>query len=167
MSLTSMGKVIKVLVLDDEVSFLDLCKEFFQREKCILADFVTSPTRALEMAAEGDYQVIVSDHSLPGMDGLQFLRALRSLHRTMPFILLTGNGSEGLAIEAVQNGADFYMQKAGNPSSMFSQLLKTVRALGDSDRVAECLSDPFQVYSKGNVLFVSNGGERVLAAASK
>jgi hypothetical protein len=44
-----------------------------------------------------------------------------------------------------------------------------MRALDDNGRnkIAECLPDPFQVFSKGGVLFVGNGGERVLAAASR
>jgi DNA-binding response OmpR family regulator len=168
MSVTSGADKIKVLVLDDEVSFLDLCQEFFSRDKGVQADFVSSPAMALEMVAEGDYHVIVSDHTLPDMDGIQFLRALRSLHQHMPFILLTGKGREGLAIEAVQNGADFYMEKAGSPSTMFAQLISTIKALRDGrTKIAECLPDHFEVFSNGGVLFVSNGGERVLAAVSR
>jgi DNA-binding NarL/FixJ family response regulator len=102
------------------------------------------------------------------MDGIQFLRALRSLHQHMPFILLTGKGREGLAIEAVQNGADFYMEKAGSPSTMFAQLISTIKALRDGrSRIADCIPDHFEVFSQGGVLFVSNGGERVLAAVSR
>jgi DNA-binding response OmpR family regulator len=120
MSAISGAYRIRVLVLDDEVSFLDLCREFFDRETGVQAEFVTSPAKALEMVAEGDYHVIVSDPTLPGMDGIQFLRALRSIHQHLPFILLTGKGREGPAIEAVQNGADFYMEKAGSPRTMFA-----------------------------------------------
>ncbi len=162
-------KKIKVLILNDESSFLDLCREFMQKDGGMQADYVSSPAKALEMVSQGDYQVIVSDHTLPGMDGLQFLRALRSLHQQVPFVLLTGNGREGLAIDAVQNGADFYMERAGNPNSMFEQLTRTIKALGGHGRscLVECLSDPFQVFSKGGMLFISNGGERVLAAASR
>jgi DNA-binding response OmpR family regulator len=169
MSMTSGADKIRVLILDDEVGFLDLCREFFGRDDGVQAEFVSSPVKALEMAGEGDYHVIVSDHTLPGMDGIQFLRALRSLHQRMPFILLTGNGREGLAIEAVQNGADFYMEKAGSPSSMFEQLIGTIRALVDNGRtrIADCLPDRFEVFSKGGVLFVSNGGERVMAAIDR
>lgn len=169
MSMTPKADRIKVLVLDDEVGFLDLCREFFLREDGVQAEFVSSPATALEMAADGDYHVIVSDHTLPGMDGIQFLRALRSLHQRMPFILLTGHGREGLAIEAVENGADFYMEKAGSPSSMFEQLISTVRVLADHGRtrIADSLPDRFEVFSKGGVLFLSNGGERVLAAIDR
>jgi len=161
------GKRIKVLVLDDEVDFLDLCREFLGREEGLEADFVSSPGKALELLAAYDYQVVVSDHNLPGMDGLQFMHAIRSLKR-IPFILITGHGREGLAIDALRNGADFYMEKAGNPKGMFEQLLRAIMAVGSPLRkVAECLPEPFQVFSAGGVLLISNGGERVLAAASR
>jgi DNA-binding NtrC family response regulator len=158
---------IKVLVLDDEADFLELCQEFFGRDEDLDAVFVSTPAEALDILAADDYQVVVSDHNLPGMDGLQFMHAMRSL-KSIPFILITGHGREGLAIEALSNGADFYMEKAGSPKGMFEQLLRAVKAVGSSVRnVSECLPDPFQVFSPGGTLLISNGGERVLAAASR
>ncbi|HQQ25416.1 MAG TPA: response regulator [Methanomassiliicoccales archaeon] len=158
---------IKVLVLDDEEDFLELCREFFGREERIDAAFVSSPAMALDILASDDYQVVVSDHNLPGMDGLQFLRATRSL-RKIPFILITGHGREGLAIDALSNGADFYLEKAGSPRGMFEQLLRAIKAVGSpAHSLSECLPDPFQVFSAGGTLLISNGGERVLAAASR
>jgi DNA-binding NtrC family response regulator len=163
----NMDGKIKVLVLDDEADFLGLCQEFFGREETLDADFVSSPARALDMLASDDYQVVVSDHNLPGMDGLQFMHAMRSL-RKIPFILITGHGREGLAIDALRNGADFYMEKAGSPKGMFELLVHAIKAVSSSVRDAsECLPEPFQVYSPGGTLLISNGGERVLAAATR
>lgn len=159
---------VKVLVLDDEEDFLELCREFFSREDGVQADYITSPTKALEMLETTGYDVVVSDHTLPGMNGLEFLKALRSLQTGLPFILITGRGREGLALEALQSGADFYMEKAGEPRSLFAQLLSTVRTLAvDSARAAECLVEPFQVFSQSRIYLVSNGGERVMAASSR
>ena len=158
---------IKVLVLDDEADFLELCQEFFGRDEDLDAVFVSSPDKALDILTSEDYQVVVSDHNLPGMDGLQFMHAMHSLNR-IPFILITGHGREGLAIDALINGADFYMEKAGSPKSMFEQLLRAIKAVGSSVRnVSECLPDPFQVFGPGGTLLISNGGERVLATASR
>ena len=167
MNVNEDGKRTRVLVLDDEENFLELCREFLGRERELDVDYVSSPAKALEMLAAENYQVVVSDHNLPGMDGLQFLRAVRSLRR-IPFILITGHGREGLAIDALGHGADFYMEKAGSPAGMFEQLLRAIKAVGSSVRkVTECLPEPFQVFSAGGVLLISNQGERVLAAASR
>ena len=167
-TLTADVQRIKVLVLDDETAFLDLCREFLGRDGGLDADYVTSPRKALEMMATVEYQAVVSDHELPGMDGMQFLRALRSMNMHIPFIMITGHGQERLAIEALQNGADFYMEKAGSPASMFEQLLRTLKAVTCLKRKAsECLKDPFRVYSEAGVLLVSNEGERVMAASAR
>jgi DNA-binding NtrC family response regulator len=166
MSAKKVGK-IKVLVVDDEPDFLELCREFLGREEGIDMACVSSPAKALEMLASEEYQVVVSDHNLPGMDGLQFMGAVRSL-RKMPFILITGHGREGLAIDALRSGADFYMEKAGSPKGMFELLLRAIRTVNSSvAKVSECLPEPFQVFSSGGTLLISNGGERVLAAASR
>lgn len=167
MSMTSGAERIKVLILDDDEGFLELCKEYIDREKSMDADYVMSPAEALDLVSKGEYQVVVSDHTLPGMDGLQFLNALRSMHHDLPFIMITGNGREGLAIEAVQNGADVYMEKAGSPSSMLRQLVELIRSLGDVSSLIENLPETFHVFSRDGVLFINNRGERVLAAPSR
>ncbi|MDD1772768.1 MAG: response regulator [Methanomassiliicoccales archaeon] len=167
MSMTSGAGKIRVLILDDDEGFLRLCREYFQRENLLDADYVSSPTEALEMVSRGNYQIVVSDHTLPGMDGMQFLSALRSMHHDLPFIMITGNGREGLAIEAVQNGADVYMEKAGTPSSMFGQLIEIIKSLGNVSSLIENLPETFHVFSQGGVLFINNRGERVLAAQSR
>ena len=158
---------IRVLVVDDEADFLDLCQEFLGQEDELEAAFVSSPVKALDMLSSDDYQVGVSDHNMPWMDGLQFMNTVRSLRKT-PFILITGHGREGLAIDALSNGADFYIEKAGSPKGMFEQLLQAIRSVSSSaSKVSECLPEPFQVFSAGGTLLISNGGERVLAAAAR
>lgn len=155
------------MVLDDEADFLELCREHFDRVEGLEVDYVSSPVKALDMLESANFDVVVSDHNLPGMDGLQFMHAVRSRGK-MPFILITGHGREGLAIDALNNGADFYMEKAGSPKGMFEQLLRAIRAVVSPARdVSACLPEPFQVFSAGDTLLISNGGERVLAATSR
>lgn len=59
-----------------------------------------------------DFDIIISDLKLPGMDGLTLFRTLRQMKCSTPFILLTGNGSEQTAIEAFKAGVDDYLIKA-------------------------------------------------------
>ncbi|MBA3612351.1 MAG: response regulator, partial [Nitrospirales bacterium] len=58
------------------------------------------------------FDIIISDFKLPGMDGLTLLRTLRQMQCSSPFILLTGNGSEQTAIEAFKAGVTDYLVKA-------------------------------------------------------
>ena len=56
------------------------------------------------------------------MDGIAFLKNVRKLYEDLPFILFTGKGREDVVIEAINNGADFYLQKGGDPKSQFVEL---------------------------------------------
>lgn len=59
-----------------------------------------------------EFDVIIADFKLPGMDGLTLFRTLRQMKCLSPFILLTGNGSEQIAIEAFKAGVNDYLVKA-------------------------------------------------------
>jgi PAS domain S-box-containing protein len=61
------------------------------------------------------------------MDGIQFLKQVRRDFEDIPFILFTGKGREEVVIEAINNGADFYLQKGGDPRAQFSELSHKIR----------------------------------------
>ena len=85
-----------------------------------------SSVAALRLLEERRFDVIVSDYQMPEMDGLRLLRELRGRGGTTPFIIFTGRGREVVAIEALNNGADFYLQKGGNPNVQFGELRNAV-----------------------------------------
>jgi PAS domain S-box-containing protein len=64
---------------------------------------------------------------MPEMDGIELLKVVRSRMGKIPFILFTGRGREEVVIEALNNGADFYLQKGGNPSAQFAELTHKVK----------------------------------------
>jgi len=64
--------------------------------------------RALQ---DGDWQVVVSDHALPGFSGLEALRMLRKHAPETPFILVSGTVGEEIAVEAMRSGASDYIMK--------------------------------------------------------
>lgn len=141
---------ISVLYVDDEEVFLEIGKAFLERSGAFRVDTLTSAEEALESPRLLSYDAIVSDYQMPGMDGLTFLRQVRSQLRTMPFILLTGKGREEVVIKAIENGADFYLQKGGDAESqyaeLFDKLLKAVerrRALHELKEKSEYLDKIF------------------------
>ncbi|MFH0966236.1 MAG: PAS domain S-box protein, partial [Methanobacteriota archaeon] len=58
----------------------------------------------------------------PLMNGLELLKELRSFDSDIPFILFSGRGREAVVIEAINTGADFYIQKGGDAKSLFAEL---------------------------------------------
>jgi len=119
--------MISLLYVDDEPDLLDLCKLFLEKEGDFTVATVTSAREGLQILTEGMTDAIVSDYQMPGMDGIEFLKQVRKEFKEIPFILFTGKGREEVVIEAIENGADFYLQKGGDPRAQFSELSHKIR----------------------------------------
>ncbi|MBP1929264.1 PAS domain S-box-containing protein [Methanolinea mesophila] len=114
--------MISVLLVDDEPAILDVAQIFLERGGGIRVSLSESGTKALEMCALHPYDIIVSDYEMPGMNGIDLLKEVKSRNPDTPFIIFTGRGREHVAIEALNLGASFYLQKGGDPKSQFAEL---------------------------------------------
>ncbi len=120
-------RAIRALLVDDDAAYLEVLKFFMERDGGIECDTVTSARQAVEMLSQGEYDAVVSDYLMPEMDGLEFLKVFRLQGRSQPFIMLTGRGREDVAIQALNSGADFYIQKGGDPKAQYTDLCNMVR----------------------------------------
>ena len=132
---------IKTLVVDDEPNLLDLTRIFLERHNDISVSLACSAKEALAMINTEDFDVVVSDYQMPVMDGLQLLKSLKEIKRDLPFILFTGKGRESVAVDALNLGASFYLQKGGDPESQFTELANMIRRSEESFRARIQLSD--------------------------
>ncbi|MFK8213242.1 hybrid sensor histidine kinase/response regulator [Haloferax volcanii] len=108
------GADVRVLHVDDEPSLTDLVSIYLEREAGdvdLSVSTSNSGADALERLRQERVDCVVSDYDMPDIDGLEFLRAVRSEHPDLPFILFTGKGSEEVARDAFRVGATDYMQK--------------------------------------------------------
>ncbi|UOY09937.1 PAS domain S-box protein [Methanonatronarchaeum sp. AMET6-2] len=127
----------KVLLVDDDVSFLELTEVYIQGEELDITT-VSDPNEAVENYME--YDCVVSDYQMPGMDGLEFLRKVREEDGSdIPFIMFTGKGREEVAMDALNHGADRYLQKGGDPKTQFMELKHAIKDAVDKKQTKKKL----------------------------
>ncbi len=119
--------MISVLYVDDEPALLEIAKIFLEETGGINVRTSVSATDALAFPELLSYDAIISDYQMPKMDGIAFLKSVRQRSTDVPFILFTGRGREEIVIEAINNGADFYLQKGGAPEAQFAELVHKIR----------------------------------------
>jgi PAS domain S-box-containing protein len=129
------------LVVDDEPDLSDLAKAMLELSGDIKVRTATSAKEAREELARGRYDAIVSDYQMPRENGIEFLHGLRSSGVHIPFILFTGKGREDVVIEAIDKGADSYMQKGGETRSVFAELSHKIRGAVSRARAEEALRE--------------------------
>jgi len=101
-----------VLIVDDDLALLSALPEALQlRMEHVLVDTCDTAREALNRIASTDYDAIVSDIKMPGMDGLALLAEIRAVRPKTPTLLITGHGEHDLALQALRGGAYDFIQK--------------------------------------------------------
>ncbi|HII99110.1 MAG TPA: PAS domain S-box protein [Methanoregula sp.] len=131
----------RVLYVDDEPDLLELGKIFLEKDGDIAIDTTASGTAALALLPAAEFDAIVSDFQMPGMNGIELLKAVRASASTIPFILFTGRGREEVVVDALNNGADFYLQKGGDPTAQFTELAHKIRLAVSRRRAEQALAE--------------------------
>ncbi|MGD0817631.1 MAG: response regulator [Methanomassiliicoccales archaeon] len=155
------------MVVDDEPELCTLSKEFLEIPGDIDVDVAYSVKEARQALGKKSYHVIVSDYQMPGEDGIQFLKSLRSQGNGTPFILFTGKGREEIVIEALNNGADAYLQKGGMPRPMYAELDHRIRAAAGKHRAEKEIARTLSILesimeSTADGILVADGKGRIV-----
>ena len=147
---------IRVLLVDDEPEFVETIAPLLEREDSRFdVRTATDADSGLEAIETGRIDCVVSDYGMAGTDGLEFLGAVREAHGDLPFVLLTGEGDETVASEAISAGVTDYVPKGrreGQYSLLASRLADAVekrrarRSLQRRKQELERLNDRFQSF---------------------
>ncbi|NLV05864.1 PAS domain S-box protein [Haloarcula rubripromontorii] len=177
------GEEISVLHVDDDPDLGDLVAVHLeQTHGDISVCTERSAADGLARLSEHAFDCVVSDHDMPGMDGLEFLRVVREEYEELPFILFTGKGSEEIASDAISAGVTEYLQK-GVGTDQYAVLANRIEravgeqraktALEESERMLSTLISnlPGMVYRARNepdwpMEFVSDGAAELVGYSS-
>ena len=114
-----------ILVIDDDVELCKLVSRFLGSEGFKVQAVQTS-NHGVERALSGDYDLVVLDVMLPGMDGFEVLRRIRAESRT-PVLMLTARGDDLDRSLGLEIGADDYLPKPFNPRELAARIRAILR----------------------------------------
>ena len=115
---------MKILVVEDEHRIANSIKKGLEQERYTV-DLVYDGAEGYDLASTEDYDLVILDLMLPGMNGLEICKKLRKVDNHVPILILTAKSQTEDKVEGLNNGADDYLTK---PFS-FEELVARVRAL--------------------------------------
>jgi PAS domain S-box-containing protein len=134
----TLPQTVRVLHVDDEPDIAELTATVLERDDDRFSvATATSASEGLDHIDNDPPDCVVSDYDMPGMDGIEFLRAVREQFPDLPFILYTGRGSEAVASDAVSAGVTDYLRKRSGSEQyelLANRIRHAVRARHESER---------------------------------
>ncbi|MFP4421116.1 MAG: formate/nitrite family transporter [Desulfococcaceae bacterium] len=116
----------RMLVIDDDPAVLESCKRIFSADG-FEVETVEDPSKGLSIAGENDFNVILCDWQMPGMDGLDVVAAIRERSPDAAVVMFTGFPSVDRATEAMKRGAMDYVGKPFTPEEITGVVRRAVR----------------------------------------
>ncbi|HEV2296457.1 MAG TPA: SpoIIE family protein phosphatase [Tepidisphaeraceae bacterium] len=128
----------RVLIVDDDAALLEALPDALRlRMSEVAIDTCDSATCALDFISRTDYDAIISDIKMPGMDGLALLGEVKTRCPETPTLLITGHGEHDLAVQALRGGAYDFIQKPIDRDYFVASLRRAIRTRQLSRQVEE------------------------------
>ncbi len=124
---------LRILVVDDEEGMLEVCADTLGALPYATVVTEQNSRRALARIQEDAFDLLITDIRMPGVDGVELLRAVRERDATLPALMLTAYPTVDTAVEAMKLGASDYITKPFRPED----LLAAARRLLESRRLRE------------------------------
>ena len=136
---------LRVLIVDDDPALLQALPQAVQlRMGGVTVETADSGAAALERIEAEEYDAIVTDIKMPGMDGLALLEEIRTRRPDIPTLIITGHGENELVVRALRGGACDFIQKPIDRDYFVAALYRAIRAhvltrrLRDRQLALEC-----------------------------
>jgi DNA-binding NtrC family response regulator len=119
---------LSVLIVDDDQALLEALPEAMRlRMGGVTVETADSAAAALDRITDRDYDAIVTDIRMPGMDGLKLLDEIRTRKPDIPTLIITGHGDNDLVVHALRGGARDFIQKPIDRDYFVAALYRAIR----------------------------------------
>lgn len=125
-----MNKDLKILIVDDEEAYCDVLAMILEAEGYSVKR-CTKSKEVIDILKTEDFDLIISDLIMPGMDGVALLKAVKKFRPGICFIIQTAYGTIENAVQAMKQGAFTYVIKGGDPE----ELLKEIQNIGKLQQI--------------------------------
>lgn len=130
---------MKILVVEDNPSVSSMLELFFDKEG-IHGEFAADGLEGYRKYAEGDYDLLILDWMLPGMDGIALCRKIREQGGSVPIIMLTAKDSDSDQVIGFEMGADDYVTKPFSPLTLMARIKAVMRRSLKSEPVSDIIA---------------------------
>ncbi|WP_292758401.1 response regulator transcription factor [Methylophaga sp. UBA2689] len=115
----------KVLIIDDDVILSGLFQDYLEEEKFQVRTADTA-TEGLQLALQGEFDIVILDVMLPDMSGTEVLKAIRQQSH-VPILMFTAKGDDVDRIMGLESGADDYVPKPCTPRELIARIKAILR----------------------------------------
>jgi DNA-binding NtrC family response regulator len=153
----------KILVIDDERSIRTTLKEILEYEK-YQVDLAEDGQQGIDLIRKNEYDIILCDIKMPGMDGIEVLEKIQILTPDSPVVMISGHGNIDTAVESIKKGAFDFIEK---PLDL-NRLLITIRnAMDKSNLITETKFLKKKVNKKYEIVGSSEAIQKVIKMADR
>ena len=149
----------KLLIIDDDRELCALIKRSVQTEN-IQADFCNTGKEGLQKLKEREYQLVVLDVMMPGMDGFETLEEIRK-ENSLPILMLTSKNDSICKVRGLRAGADDYLTKPFDMDELIARIVSLIRRYTRFNHQAETMQkldfDGLQIDLENRSVTTANG----------
>ncbi len=116
---------INILVVDDEAVIREGLKRILSGDKYTV-ETCQSGYSAIELLQQREFNLVITDLKMPGMNGIEVLKAVKALQVDVPVIMITGYATVDSAVDAMKNGAEDYISKPFTAEQIIEKVEKTL-----------------------------------------
>ena len=119
-----------ILIVDDEIDMLNLLKRSLEPDLNCRVDTALSAEAALRSLEINDYDLILVDMKMPGMDGMEFLGIVKNRYPDITVVMMTAFGDIDVAVKAMKRGAYDFIAKPFEHEALLLRLEKALERTG-------------------------------------